>query len=117
MDVETLIKAKKEKKMTLQEIAENSGIPKRTVDQIFSGKTKNPRIDTMQAIERALGIENHSPLEWTDADRALGVGNHKIILSEDDWEWLELKSETLRKKGNDYYEMLKRMIKAAIEIK
>ncbi len=103
--------------MTLQEIAENSGIPKRTVDQIFSGKTKNPRIDTMQAIERALGIENHSPLEWTDADRALGVGNHKIILSEDDWEWLELKSETLRKKGNDYYEMLKRMIKAAIEIK
>ena len=107
----------KRRKMTYKELSEISGVPIDTLNNFFRGKTKNPRIDTMQAIERALGIENHSPLEWTDADRALGVGNHKIILSEDDWEWLELKSETLRKKGNDYYEMLKRMIKAAIEIK
>ena len=57
MDIEYLKKVKKAKKMTLQEISDLSGIPKRTVDGIFSGKTKNPRIDTMQAIERALGIE------------------------------------------------------------
>ena len=42
--------------MTLQEISDLAGIPKRTVDDIFSGHTKNPRIDTIQAIERALGI-------------------------------------------------------------
>lgn len=55
-DIETLKAIKKQKKLTLQEIADASGIPKRTVDDIFSGKTKHPRIDTMQAIERALGI-------------------------------------------------------------
>lgn len=56
MNLEVLKKAKKEKRMTLQEISDKSGIPKRTVDQIFSGKTTNPRIDTVQAIERALGL-------------------------------------------------------------
>lgn len=45
MNLEVLKKAKKEKRMTLQEISDKSGIPKRTVDQIFSGKTTNPRID------------------------------------------------------------------------
>jgi transcriptional regulator with XRE-family HTH domain len=57
MDIEYLKKVKKEKRMTLQQISDLSCIPKRTVDGIFSGKTKNPRIDTMQAIERALGLE------------------------------------------------------------
>lgn len=72
MDIEYLKKVKKEKKMKLQEISDLSGIPKRTVDGIFSGKTKNPRIDTMQAIERALGIEEEktSP-EYTEEELQL----------------------------------------------
>ena len=56
MTIEALKQRKKELKMTLQEISDKSNIPKRTVDGIFSGKTKNPRIDTLQAIERALGL-------------------------------------------------------------
>ena len=74
MDIEFLKQIKKEKKMTLQEISDLSGIPKRTVDGIFSGKTKNPRIDTMQAIERALGIENEKTppgRELTDGEKEL----------------------------------------------
>lgn len=57
-DLEYLKAVKKQKKLTLQYIADVSGIPKRTVDDIFSGHTKHPRVDTMQAIERALGITN-----------------------------------------------------------
>ena len=72
MDIEYLKKVKKDKKMTLQEISDSSGIPKRTVDGIFSGKTKNPRIDTMQAIERALGIEEEKTApEYTEAEKQL----------------------------------------------
>lgn len=71
MNAEYLKKAKKDKKMTLQQIAEKSNIPKRTVDDIFSGKTPNPRIDTLQAIEKALGL-NQPSLEWTEADQARG---------------------------------------------
>jgi transcriptional regulator with XRE-family HTH domain len=70
MDIEYLKRIKKQKKMTLQEISILSGVPKRTVDDIFSGKTLNPRIDTLQAIERALGIkEEIPPSERTEGEK------------------------------------------------
>ena len=53
MDILDLKKLKKTLKITNEEISARSGIPKRTIEDIFRGKTKNPRIDTMQAIERA----------------------------------------------------------------
>lgn len=116
INLQALKKRKKELGLKNKDIAEKAGVSLRTVEDIFRGYTPTPRIDTMQAIERALGIGGQA-LEWTEEDNALGVGNHSVPLSADDWEWLELKSETLRSKGEEYYEMLKRMIKAAIEIK
>ncbi|MDE6504836.1 MAG: helix-turn-helix domain-containing protein [Clostridia bacterium] len=100
--------------MTLQQIADTSGIPKRTVDQIFSGKTTNPRVDTMQAIEQALGL---SKPDWTDDEKALGVGRYATYLSEEETEWLELRSEVLRIKGEDYLKTLTEMIEAVIKHK
>lgn len=116
MDIQTLKARKKELNLTFEELSQRSGVPIQTLHNIFRGHTVNPRVDTMQAIERALGIGGQT-LEWTDEDRALGVGNHPVNLSADEWEWLELGSEVLRLKGKDYLEMLKRMIQAAIEIK
>ncbi len=49
---------KKKLKLTIQSISEKSGLPRRTVEDFFSGTSKNPRIDTVEAIERALGINN-----------------------------------------------------------
>lgn len=109
MDLKYLNEAKKAKKMTLLQIAELSGIPKRTVDDIFSGKTLNPRIDTLQAIEKALGLENR--YEWTDEEKALGVGRKATYLSEEEWEWLELRSEILSAKGEDFLKTLISMLK------
>lgn len=63
MNIEQLKNEKKKRKMTLQEISDLSGIPKRTVDDIFSGHTKNPRVDTLQAIEKALGIGSNITAE------------------------------------------------------
>lgn len=57
MDLIALRARKKELKLTNEDVANLSGIPKRTVEDIFRGKTEHPRIDTMQAIERALGLE------------------------------------------------------------
>lgn len=71
VDIETLKAIKKQKKLKLQDIADMSGIPKRTVDGIFSGKTKNPRIDTMQAIEKALGIVQEDTPTYTEEQRQL----------------------------------------------
>ena len=73
MDLIALRARKKELKLTNEDIANLSGIPKRTVEDIFRGKTEHPRIDTMQAIERALGLENEkSPTdELSEGEKAL----------------------------------------------
>ena len=70
MDLELWKKIKKEKKLTLQEISNLSEIPKRTVDVIFAGKTPNPRTDTVQAIEKALGI-NENKIELSEEKKKL----------------------------------------------
>ena len=57
MEISILKARKKELKMTLDDIAEKSGIPKRTLEDIFRGATKNPRVDTMAAIEQALELD------------------------------------------------------------
>lgn len=43
-------------KITYKTISEKTGISEGTLKNIFSGLTKNPRIDTIQAIENAAGI-------------------------------------------------------------
>lgn len=116
MDIQTLKARKKELNLTFEELSQRSGVPIQTLHNIFRGHTVNPRVDTMQAIERALGIGGQT-LEWTEEDKALGVGNHPVYLSDRERKWMELGSEVLRVKGEAYYEMLEQMIEAVIQIK
>ena len=51
----------KEKNITYQDLSDMSNIPLNTLKNIFRGKTKNPRIDTLQAIVQALGIKEKTP--------------------------------------------------------
>lgn len=62
-------KAKAEKDLTYLQLSEMTGIPRGTIQNIFAGYTPNPRIDTVRAIERALGLYNVP----TDEERAAGV--------------------------------------------
>lgn len=52
----------KKNRITYQWLSDESKIPLNTLKKIFSGQTENPRIDTMQAIERALGLDEKKPL-------------------------------------------------------
>lgn len=83
MDLALLKKAKKEQRLTLQQISDMSGVPKRTVDDIFSGHTANPRIDTLCAIERALGLrkekENNEAVLLTDKQQRLLSAFDKLV--------------------------------------
>lgn len=58
MDLLLWKQKKKELKLTNQAISEMSGIPLRTVEAIFAGKTQFPRSDTVDAVEKVLGISN-----------------------------------------------------------
>lgn len=83
--------------MTYETLSERSGIPLNTLKNIFRGKTKNPRIDTMQAIESALGL---SPTQWTEEEKSAGViHNYKESLSADEIEILDAYRAIKEEKG------------------
>lgn len=49
----------KKNKITYEMLSEKSNIPITTLKQIFCGKTKSPRIDTLNAITTALGLPSN----------------------------------------------------------
>lgn len=57
MNLELWKRLKKEQHLTFDALAEKSNIPKRTLEDIFGGKTTDPRSTTVAAIERALGVD------------------------------------------------------------
>lgn len=50
---------KKELRLTNKAIAESANLPLRTVEQIMCGAVKSPRLDTVEAIEKALGLRDY----------------------------------------------------------
>ena len=109
--INTVEQAKKELKITYEQLSQRSGVPLSTIYDIFRGVTSSPRIDTMQAIERALGLT-----KWTDEDKAEGVGKHPTYLSADEWDWLELRSEILEAGGQEYLNSLTDLIQNSTKI-
>lgn len=110
-------KARKKKlHLTNDKVAEISGLPKRTVEDFFRGASQDPRTSTLEAIERALGLDQPKPA-WTEEDKALGVGDHPVHLSEEEWTWLELRSVLLDVMGKDYLNALIKMLEEIIRKK
>lgn len=62
MDLELWKKRRKELGLRYEDLAEKSGVSKRSIEDIFRGYTTTPRIDTVEAIERALGIDEKNPI-------------------------------------------------------
>ena len=56
MEIDKLKQAKKDLGYTYKDISKLSGVPLRTIEDMFAERT-NPRIDTVEAIEKVLGIE------------------------------------------------------------
>ena len=70
INIDLLKKQKRKLKLTFDKIAEKSQISRRTVCGIFSGEIENPRIETIQAIEKVLGIESE-PAEISESNKNL----------------------------------------------
>ncbi len=71
MDLELWKAVKRQKKMTIEDIAKKANLPKGSVQNIFAGYVPNPRVDTVEAIEHALGINEKSPSNVYDVDGLL----------------------------------------------
>lgn len=98
MDLQLWEKVKKKKKLTYPEIAKASGIPVTTVTNIFCGYVKTPRIDTVEAIERALGIRD----EITPEEYAAGARDTiKVSVTADEEDILDKYREVYEAYGED----------------
>ena len=87
MNLELWKQRKKDLHLNYEQIAELSGVSKRSIEDIFRGYTTTPRIDTVEAIERALGLNEKSPANNGEAesltipDKYSGI---RVALSEGD---------------------------------
>lgn len=66
----------KKHKITYEQLAEKTGLSVSTIKKVFAGISQYPRLDTMQAIEQALGINEKSLTELGEAD--MNVNNISI---------------------------------------
>ncbi len=55
MGLEIINELKKKKGLTIDELSEQSGVPKGTLNKILSGQTKDPKLETLKAIAKVLG--------------------------------------------------------------
>lgn len=113
VNIEAWNKARKQKKITLDDLAKQTAISISTIKDIFRGKTENPRIDTVQAIERALGISMEQPAEKVNSN----AEDRPVALSQEDKEILEIFSEIKRIKGEAYCKILIIILRGIIENK
>ncbi len=76
MTIQELKNQKKKTGLTNQQISRISGIPLSTVQKIFTGETKNPRYETLQALRQALFSEESASLV-AESMTTYGVPNKK----------------------------------------
>lgn len=113
MEVSKLNEERKRQKLSIEEVSIRANLPKSTVEKVLFGIVKTPRIDTMQAIERALGFTD----SWTEEEKALGVGNHPIVLTERENDWVITLNEAEETLGEQYVATVIQMVKLNIKQK
>lgn len=84
MTIQEIKEIMKEKDISQIELSEKSNIPLQTLRKIFSGVTKHPRIDTMQAIEKALELDPDTqsvtePNDTTTPATELNANEERVI--------------------------------------
>lgn len=80
MEITEIKQLMKRRKITQLELSNITGVPIQTLRYIFTGRTAHPRIDTMQAIERALGLtDGGSPLDNARVGQTLTEKEQRLL--------------------------------------
>ena len=61
----------KEKKITVNKLATLSGITQSTVENIMSGKTKNPKLKTLHKLALGLGMTVSELLDFSEMNETI----------------------------------------------
>lgn len=73
MGLEKISEYKKKLNLTTEELSSRSGVPVGTLNKILSGATKDPKLETLKAIARVLG------LSLNDFDDSPGVPTQATV--------------------------------------
>lgn len=65
MIIEKIKKEKEKQNLTNEQLAQKANLPIGTVNKILSGETKEPGVYKIEAIRKALGIEEREELKLT----------------------------------------------------
>ncbi|MGN1043210.1 MAG: helix-turn-helix domain-containing protein, partial [Acutalibacteraceae bacterium] len=80
---EKLKKMKMQSGKTSQEISEDTGIPKSTIDKLFSGQTKEPYLTSIRAVVHCLGYTlddlDDNPKLTSDIQKAKLIHNYESL--------------------------------------
>lgn len=82
---ESLKKMKAASRLTTKEIAEQSGIPEPTLEKLFAGKTKEPKLPTMRKLVHFLGytlddLETENPTKKNSPSTAEAEPREEALL-------------------------------------
>ena len=75
MTISQLLYYKQQKGYSLDKLSELSGVPKGTLQKIFSGETKSPGYETLKALEEVTG-------EQYETLNIIGGGSKNMLLNE-----------------------------------
>lgn len=113
----TLVQLRKAKKVTQKEMADFLKTTQTTYSRYEKG-TREPDITTLCSLADYFGVTVDYLLgkpQWTEEDKALGVGNHKTTLSPEEWEILETIEQLRQKKGDAAVKTVLQMIRIMCE--
>lgn len=103
MDILLYKKILKQKKMTYEDLSKLSGLSLSCIRKIMSGAAQYPRIDTIEAIEGALGLSS----DITPEERAAGVtATKKVSITPIEEDMLEVFRKIGEKDGEERQRLL-----------
>lgn len=99
--------------LSIDELAKKANLAKSTVEKVLFGVVKHPRIDTVQAIERALGL---APT-FTAEEQAQGAVNVPTVLSDRDLNTIGIINRAEDVLGYEYVDAYLKFLETTIEQK
>lgn len=100
-----------------KEIASALNISKQSYSNYELGQ-REPSIETLCLLADYFGVSVDYLLgkpQWTEEEKALGVGNHKTVLSAEEWDALEAIEQLRQKKGDEAVKTVLQMIRIMSE--
>lgn len=77
MGLEKITEYKKKLNLTTEELSLKSGVPVGTLNKILSGATKDPKLETLKAIARVLGLSLNDFDDSANITTQITVAAHK----------------------------------------